>query len=331
MAFTTTFSTACLSRSRSTRTSTPSASCSTLTRMLAASAWGRARSTISFTRFAQRHDRQVQFHRPREIEEGLHHAVQTQDLARDDLHLRLDVGIPAGQLGARHLHVQEDGVERVLHLVRHAARNAARWRPCGRPSAVRGRSCAAPPDRAGAPAGPSPSARRRERSPACPPKAEPRPRRPPSPVEASGTRRLRTGRPVCAACATSSPSVVPGGKDFGDGLARQIGAPLAQELLHRAGGEHQPLLAVEDEDGVLQVLQQAVDIAAQVRNLVLRPAQSLAQQADLGGHHRKLVGRLAWLGSRLLRLVFALGHQVQHAGPRAAAAGTSPPRTGRSG
>ena len=62
--------------------------------------------------FLQRHVARVQFHRAGEIEERLHHAVQPQNLARNDLHLRPDIGIAAGQFGARHLHVQQDGVQR---------------------------------------------------------------------------------------------------------------------------------------------------------------------------------------------------------------------------
>ena len=94
-------------------------------RILAASACGRVSSSISRTTSRSGMSPIVQLHRPREIEESFHHAVQAQNLARDHFHLRRDIGLALLQACARHFHVQQDGVERIFHLVRHAAGNAA--------------------------------------------------------------------------------------------------------------------------------------------------------------------------------------------------------------
>ena len=90
------------------------------------------------------------------------------------------------------------------------------------------------------------------------------------------------------------------------------------------------VLAVEDEDRVFQVLQQPVDVAAQIGNFVLRAAQPLAQQADLGGmtESSSVAGfaPAAWRG-----FVFAAGHQVQLPAQAAQRAESRTSRTGTSG
>ena len=55
---------------------------------------------------------------------------------------------------------------------------------------------------------------------------------------------------------------------------------MSQKLLHRAGGEYQTELAIENEDRIFQVLQQVVDVAAQIRNFELGAAQALPQKID---------------------------------------------------
>ncbi len=60
----------------------------------------------------------------------------------------------------------------------------------------------------------------------------------------------------------------------------KIRAVAAQKLLDGAGREDKAHFAIEDENGVFQILQQVVDIAAQVGDLELSSAQSLAKQID---------------------------------------------------
>jgi hypothetical protein len=74
-------------------------------------------------------------------------------------------------------------------------------------------------------------------------------------------------------------------------LPRKIGAVAVQELLHRSGGEDQAQFAVEDKDGVFQILEQVVYVAPQVRDFELGSPQALAEQTDFGRHHREFVGR----------------------------------------
>ena len=105
--------------------------------------------------------------------------------------------------------------------------------------------------------------------------------------------------------------MVEGGKISPIDCARQLRALRAQEFFHRARSEHQPPLAVENEHRVLQVLQQPVDIAAQVGDFVLRAAQPLAQQAHLGGHHARARRVAGFAAGGLVRLVFAAGHQIE--------------------
>ena len=279
MAFTTTLSTACLSRSRSTRTSTPSTCCST-----ADADFGglrlRPRQFDDFVHeFLQRDGGQIQFHGPGEIEERLDHAIEAQDFAGDDFHLRLDIGIAARELGLGHFHVQQDGVERILDLVRHAAGDAADGG-----QAVGGLQFATefalrfgvaqPHQQSGAGIGRRPAA-----SPADPPRAA----RPPRPE-----RRLARRRPAERAdCESGGRSATPARSAVRAWWraerrrrwtwSERSLALLAEELLDRARREHQAALAIEDEDGVFEILQQAVDVAAQVGDFELRAAQPLAR------------------------------------------------------
>ena len=60
-----------------------------------------------------------------EIQEGLDDAIEPQDLARNDFHLRHDIGIAARQFRFRDFDVQQDRVQRILHLVRDTSRDTA--------------------------------------------------------------------------------------------------------------------------------------------------------------------------------------------------------------
>src|ERR1019366_1829814 len=81
-----------------------------------------------------------------------------------------------------------------------------------------------------------------------------------------------------------------GGREHGGHqLPGKIGAVAAEKLLDRSGGEDQAEFAVEDKDGVFQILQQVVDVAAQVGDFELGSAQALADQIDFGRHHREFV------------------------------------------
>ena len=117
-----------------------------------------------------------------------------------------------------------------------------------------------------------------------------------------------------------------GRKDLGHRLPGKIGALAAEKFLDGAGGEDQAEFAIENEDGVLQVLQQVVDVAAQVGDFVLRAAQALAEQIDLGGHHRELVGG-GLVGGQDFGLVFAAGHPIEHVADVAQRAEQRPWRT----
>jgi hypothetical protein len=92
---------------------------------------------------------------------------------------------------------------------------------------------------------------------------------------ASGLRGLRNQQPECGG----------GRKNIRDQLTRQITAIASDKALHRSGSKYQPAFPVENEYGVFQVLQQVIDIAAQIGNLELSAAEALSQHADLGGHH----------------------------------------------
>ena len=52
----------------------------------------------------------MELDRTAEIEKGFDHAVQTQDLASDDFHLRRDIGVSTGKLCLGHLDMQQDGM-----------------------------------------------------------------------------------------------------------------------------------------------------------------------------------------------------------------------------
>ncbi len=81
----------------------------------------------------------------------------------------------------------------------------------------------------------------------------------------AGLRRLRNQQPQ-------------GGvrrENIGERFACKPGAIRTEKLLHRTRGENQPQFAVEDENRVFQILQQPVDIAAQIRDFKLRAAQAV--------------------------------------------------------
>ena len=171
--------------------------------------------------------------------------------------------------------MQQDGVERVLHLVGDAAGNAADGRQAvgglefavdlalrfgvAQPDQNSAAGAAARP--AGSPVCPRTAARRRG------PTASDRPR----PPEPAG---CESARPVCEACATSSPRVAAGGNRLDIDWPGQLGAVAAEKFLDRPGGEDQAEFAIENKDGVLQVLQQVVDVAAQIARL------RIARRAD---------------------------------------------------
>ena len=127
-----------------------------------------------------------------------------------------------------------------------------------------------------------------------------------------GTRRLRMGRPVWAACASISPSVVLGGKTSGKSQAHQVSAHSAQEFLHRAGGHHQPAVTSKHQHRVFQLIEKPLEIAAQIGEIVLRAAELLAEQVHLGGHDSEFIGPGAGDRHQGVRIIFALGHQVEH-------------------
>src|SRR5690349_14221521 len=72
----------------------------------------------------QIHVLKVQVARPREVHQDLYDAIQAMDLVVDDVHVTASVGIDLLQLCLQQLQVQDDGVDRILHLVSHAASKA---------------------------------------------------------------------------------------------------------------------------------------------------------------------------------------------------------------
>ena len=64
--------------------------------------------------------------------------------------------------------------------------------------------------------------------------------------------------------------MVAGGNRSDSELPGKIGAFVSEKFLDGTGGEDQAEFPIENEDGVFQVLQQMVDIAAQVRDFELR-------------------------------------------------------------
>jgi hypothetical protein len=83
----------------------------------------------------------------------------------------------------------------------------------------------------------------------------------------------------------------------------------AQKAAHRARSEDQAALAVENEHGVFEILQEAIDISAQVGHFVLRAAQPFPQQAHFGRHDGDFVA--GGLAGGLLRFIFAAGKQIE--------------------
>src|ERR1035438_7044561 len=62
--------------------------------------------------------------RTREVDQSLHHTIETTNLAVDDVHMPLGVGFLVRQLVSQKLQVKDDGVDGILHLMSHAAREA---------------------------------------------------------------------------------------------------------------------------------------------------------------------------------------------------------------
>ena len=110
----------------------------------------------------------------------------------------------------------------------------------------------------------------------------------PLPLVPMGTRRLRIDRPVCAACCSKSPSDVDAGKMSIIDWPMSSGPLVAQKFFHRAGSHHQPPVAAEHQNGVLQIVQQPLEIAAEIGKVVLRAAQLLAEQIHLRRHHARI-------------------------------------------
>src|SRR5208337_1240916 len=68
---------------------------------------------------------QVKVARPGEIHESLHDAIQPSNLAVNNVHVALSVGLLLGQLVAQQLQVQHDGVDGILDFVGDAAGEAS--------------------------------------------------------------------------------------------------------------------------------------------------------------------------------------------------------------
>ncbi len=64
---------------------------------------------------------EVKIARPGEIHQRLHDAIQAADFGVDDVHVAARIGLLVRQFVLQKLQVQHDGVDRILHLVRHAA------------------------------------------------------------------------------------------------------------------------------------------------------------------------------------------------------------------
>ena len=132
-----------------------------------------------------------------------------------------------------------------------------------------------------------------------------------SPGDGNGNPPVADGAAGLRGLRHQQPSVVEGGNRLGYRLAGKVGALASEKFLDGPGGEDQAEVAIENEDGVFQVLQQVVDVAAQIRNFELRAAQPLAQQIDFRGHHRKFVGG-GLVGGQNFGFVFAAGDPIQH-------------------
>ena len=253
----------------------------------------------------------MQFHRPCEVQKSFHHAIQPQNLARDNLHLRRDIGVLPRQFHARQLHVHQDRVQRILHLVRHPAGDLADGgEPIRRlqlpPHLPRRLRIAQPHQQ------PRPASRivprverlqniHREQCHECARSVPPRNRHAPVADRPAGLRRLRQHQPQRGV----------GRKDFRQRQPHQIGAHLAQEFLHRSRRYHQPAVAPEHQHRVFQLIQQPLEVPAQIGKIELRPAQLLPQQADFASHHAELVRARARHRGDRGRIVFPRRHQVE--------------------
>src|ERR1039458_10015225 len=280
MALTTTLRRACLKRSLSTVTSTPAA----------AKASGVASAGGGGVKMG----------------EGFHDAVEAQDFAGDDLHLRFDGGVAARELAAGDFDVEEDGVQRILDFVGDAAGDAADGGEAVRglelvADLALGFGIAQADDETGTGIGSAGLSFEEVDG------------------EQHGGALRRAGERDAAVANVDAggggfvdEKAEVGGRweDFGDGLAGESGAVAAEEFIDRAGSEDQAAFAVEDEDGIFEIAQQAVHVAAEVGDFELRAAQAFAQEADLGGHDGDfVVGRRA--GGGFGRRVVAGCEQVE--------------------
>jgi hypothetical protein len=73
----------------------------------------------------------MDFDGPREIEEGLHHAVEAPDFRREDVQLGSYPRALVGEFGLQDFQLQDHGVKRVLHLVGDAGSEPAEGRQFG--------------------------------------------------------------------------------------------------------------------------------------------------------------------------------------------------------
>src|ERR1039458_5544398 len=310
MALTTTLSTACLNRSRSTRTSTPSASTRNVTWMLAAAACGRARSTISRTSscmgtLSNRNStgrvksRKVRTTRSRRrISREMISICSPTSVSPWESLARATSTCSRMALSGFFTSWATPLVMRLM-AVRRSAVCSSRL--------IARRVGVAQADQDSAPgAVPAGKAfeyihRKQQHSGAVERLAGRAEGNAAVAHRAAGLRALRHQQAKRGR----------GREDAGHQLPQETGAVAPEEFFHRAGGEDEAELAIEDEDRVFQLLQQVVDVAAQVGEFGLRPAQALAEQIDLGGHHRELVGRFLF-GGQNFGHILAAGGLIQH-------------------
>ena len=208
--------------------------------------------------------------------------------------------------------MHQDRVQRVLHLVRHAARDAADGRePVGHLQLTAhlagGFGIPQPHQQAGAPARIATLAGRlqnihRKQGHECARAIPAGDGHPPIANGPGGLRRLCQHQPQRGV----------GRENLWQGAAHQVGAHFAQKLLDRAGSHYQAPIASEHQHRVFQLIEQPFEVAAQIGKIELRAAKLLTQQVHLGGHDAEFI--LAGAGDRLqgVRVVFARGHQVEH-------------------
>ncbi len=127
-----------------------------------------------------------------------------------------------------------------------------------------------------------------------------------------GTRRLRMVRPVCAACASISPSVVLGRKISGQRLTHQIGADFAQKFLDGAGGHHQAAVAAEHQTASSSWSSRRSKFPRRSEKSNCAPRNCSPSRLTLVAMTPNSSAPVREHRDRAFGIVLALGHQIEH-------------------